>query len=84
MPILLPTHTRKHGLRDTQDYNYWKQTPQTDKCTSKHANTLEGVENNRGSGTQRDDVLPKYTRADGCVSQKNVTRLVQWPLLHYY
>lgn len=38
----------------------------------------------RGSGTQRDDVLPKYTRADGCVSQKIVTRLVQWPLLHYY
>lgn len=24
-------------------------------------------------------MLPKYTRADGCVSQ-----LVQWPLLHYY
>lgn len=29
-------------------------------------------------------MLPKYTRADGCVSQENVTRLVQWPLLHYY
>lgn len=84
MPILLPTHTRKHGLRDTQDYNYWKQTPQTDRCTSKHANTLEGGENNRVGVVRRGMMCCPNTHALMDASRKNFTRLVQWPLLHYY
>lgn len=69
-----PNTQTQNGMRDTQDYNYWKQTPlYTDENKHTHACPIHSkeertIESEGGGGGRGMTCCPIHTRVDGCVA----------------